>query len=66
MALVERLMGEELPKIRVRGALTVAGIKTFLNMDAAAAEYDLAVFILAEQRYPGYSTPAKVRAKLGL
>lgn len=103
MALVERLMNIETPRIPVhdffaaqselaRGALTVAGIKTFLQMDAAcAAEYDLlvasaptgsttanqlargfyidkihAVFMLAERRYPGYSTPAEVRAKLGI
>lgn len=103
MALVERLMGLENPKIPVHdffaanqeivnGNLTAAAIKTYLNMDAAAqAEYDAliakyptgttavayfnkstfisrihSVFILAEQRYPGYDTPALVRAKLGL
>lgn len=53
MALVERLMGLEEPKIPVHdffaaqgeviaGRLTIAQIKTFLNMDAAAqAEYDV-------------------------
>jgi hypothetical protein len=104
MALVERLMGLQSPKIKVHkffaaqseldiGALTVAGIKSFLEMDAAtAAEYDSliataptggttanqlsraryvqrmhAVFILAEgSDIPGYSTPAEVRAKLGI
>lgn len=104
MALVERLMGElGEPKIPVhaffaacseliRGALTVAQIKAFLAMDAAAqAEFDAlvaaaptgtsatalankalyveemhAVFVLAEGRYPQYSTPAEVRTKLGL
>lgn len=103
MALVERLMGLEEPKIPVhdffaaqqqvtKGNITVANVKSFLNMDAAAAaEYDAlvalyptgtsaaayfnktqyiqdchSVFILAEERYPGYDTPANVRAKLGI
>ena len=103
MALVDRLMGTEEPKIAVhsffaaqseviRGALTIAQVKTFLNMDASAqAEYDLlvataptgttatalankalfiekmhAIFILAEDKIPGYSTPAEVRTKLGI
>lgn len=103
MALVERLMGLEEPKIPVHdffaaqseviaGRLTLAQIKNFLNMDAAAqAEYDAiaataptgssstalankalfiekihAIFILAEETYPGYSTPAEVRTKLGI
>lgn len=55
MALVERLMGLETPKIPVhdffaaqseviRGALTVTQVKNALNMDAAAqAEYDALV-----------------------
>ena len=76
----------------VMGRLTVAQVKTFLDMDAAAqTEMDAlvalapvgttalataqkaqfvesihGVFILAEGRYPGYDTPAAVRAKLGL
>ncbi len=76
----------------IRGALTVAQVKTFLNMDAATqAEYDTlvataptgntatalankalfiekihSIFILAEKRYPQYSTPDEVRAKLGI
>lgn len=76
----------------IRGALTVAQVKNFLNMDTATAtEYDTlvalaptgnttaaqfgklnfinqvhAVFMLAEKRYPQYSTPAEVRLKLGL
>jgi hypothetical protein len=104
MALVERLMGLETPKIPVHkffaaqseldaGVITVAQIKNFLNMDASAAsEYDAliataptgtttaqqfsrsryiqkvhSVFLLAEdQSIPGYSTPAEVRAKLGI
>jgi hypothetical protein len=103
MALVERLMGLEEPKIPVHdffaaqgeviaGRLTLAQVKTFLEMDAASqAEYDTlaataptgatataiankaifiekihGVFILAEKQYPGYSTPAEVRAKLGI
>lgn len=103
MALIERLMGLEEPKIPVHdffaaqqeimvGRLTVTAVKNFLGMDAAAAaEYDAlialspagntaaqyfaktnyvqaahSVFILAEERYPGYDTPANVRAKLGL
>jgi hypothetical protein len=103
MALVERLMGLEEPKIPVhdffaaqqqviKGNITVTQVKSFLNMDAAcAAEYDAlvalyptgttaaayfnktqyiqdshSVFLLAENRYPGYSTPAEVRAKLGI
>lgn len=103
MALIERLMGVEEPKIPVHdffaaqseviaGRLTLAQIKNYLNLDAAAqAEYDAlaataptgstatatankaifiekihAVFILAEQGYPGYSTPAEVRTKLGI
>lgn len=103
MALVERLMGLEEPKIPIhsffaaqsevaRGAITVQQVKNFLNMDAsAAAEYDAlialypsgsttaaqlnqlryinqmhAVFVLAEKKYPQYSTAAEVRSKLGL
>lgn len=103
MALVERLMGLEAPKIPVHtffaaqgeviaGRLTLAQVKTFLEMDAAAqTEYDAlaataptgststalankalfveklhGIFILAEDRIPGYSTPAEVRAKLGI
>lgn len=103
MALVERIMGLEEPRIPVHhffaaqsevahGTLTVAQVKNFLQMDAAtAAEYDAlialaptgsttaarlnrldyinqmhAVFILAENQYPQYSTPAEVRLKLGL
>jgi hypothetical protein len=107
MPLVERLMGEPFvahdQKIPVHtffaagqeiveGRLTVAGVKSFLAMDAAtASEFDAlvaqaptgtnalqtalksmyvnrihAVFILAESRIPGYSTPAEVRTKLGL
>lgn len=76
----------------IRGGLTIAQVKSFLNMDAATqAEYDTlaataptgstatatankaifiekihAIFILAEKRYPQYSTPAEVRAKLGI
>lgn len=75
-----------------RSALTVAQVKSFLNMDTpTATEYDAlialapvgsttaarldrldyinrmhSVFILAEKRYPQYSTPALVRTKLGL
>lgn len=102
--LVERLMGEPgYTKIPVhdffaaqseviRGGLTVAQVKTFLNMTASEqAEYDAlvataptgtsatalankalfiekihAIFILAEKRYPQYSTPAEVRSKLGI
>ncbi len=103
MALVERLMRLEEPRIPVHhffaaqqeiisGRLTVAQVKSFLQMDAAAqAEYDAlialapsgtsatalankalyisgihAIFLLAEFGYPGYSTPAEVRAKLGI
>ena len=104
MALVERLMNWEQPRISVHqffaaqtevvaGRLTVANVKNFLQMDAAAqAEYDAliataptgttatalankalfiekvhSVFILAEAgNIPGYSTPAEVRAKLGI
>lgn len=103
MALVERLMGIEEPKIPVHdffaaqseiiaGRLTLAQVKSYLQMDAAAqAEYDAiaataptgntataiankaifiekihAIFILAEELYPGYSTPAEVRTKLGI
>jgi len=103
MALVERLMALEEPRIPVhvffaaqseiiRGALTVAQVKSFLNMDVAAkTEYDLlvataptgtsatalankalfvdklhSIFMLAEGRYPQYSTPSEVRAKLGI
>lgn len=104
MALVERLMGLETPKIKVHqffaaqnevanGNRTVAQVKSFLQMDAAAsAEYDAlialaptgnttanqlarlryindmhAVFLLAEERnIPNYSTPAEVRARLGI
>lgn len=103
MALVERLMGLEDPKIPVHdffaaqqqvaaGQITISNVKSFLQMDtAAAAEYDAlialyptgttatavwnkvmylqnchAVFILAEEKYPGYDTPALVRAKIGL
>ena len=103
MALIERLMGLEDPKIPVHsffaaqaeiiaGRLTLAQVKTFLDMDAAAqAEYDTlaalaptgttatalankalfiemihSVFILAEQQYPGYSTAADVRSRLGI
>lgn len=98
MALVERLMGLEEPKIPVheffaaaseveRGALTAVQVQTFLNMDAAAiAEWTAlaalvagpaasrlsviqrfhAVFLLAENLYPQYSTPAEVRSKLGI
>lgn len=55
MALVERLMGLEVPKIHVHaffaaqseviaGRVTVAQVKSFLNMDAEAqAEYDALV-----------------------
>ena len=76
----------------IRGGLTVAQVKTFLNMNAAAqTEYDIlaataptgstatalankalfvekmhSIFILAEGRYPQYSTPAEVRTKLGI
>jgi hypothetical protein len=76
----------------IRGGLTVAQVKSFLNMDVATAtEYDTlvataptgntatalankalfvekihAIFILAEGRYPQYSTPAEVRTKLGI
>ena len=105
MALVERLMGwtESDVKIPVHdffaaqseviaGRLTLAQVKTYLNMDAAdQTEYNTlaataptgstaaamankalfiekihAVFVLAESRYPGYSTPAEVRSKLGI
>jgi hypothetical protein len=74
------------------GKITVAQVKSFLNMDSATAtEYDALVataptgtsaaalankalfvngvhskFILAEKRYPGYSTPAELRANLGI
>lgn len=76
----------------VRGAITVAQVKSYLQMNVEAqAEYDAlialaptgtnatalalkalfveqmhAVFLLAEKRVPGYSTPAEVRTKLGL
>lgn len=103
MALIDRLMKLETPPIPVHdffaaqneviaGRLTVAQVKTFLQMDAGAiAEYDAlvataptgttalaiankaifisslhSVFMLAEARYPGYSTPAEVRSKLGI
>jgi hypothetical protein len=104
MALVERLMGDlGETKIPVHdffaacsellgGNLTVAQIKTFLEMDIPTqVEFDAlvtlaptgtnatavanksmyvnkmhAVFVLAESRYPQYSTPAEVRLKLGL
>jgi len=103
MALIERLMNLEQPRIPVhdffaaqsaviRGELTVAQVKSALNMDIAAQiEYDLlvataptgtsatelankalfissihSIFILAEGRYPGYSTPTEVRLRLGL
>lgn len=103
MALVERLMRLEEPKIPVHfffaaqseviaGRITIAQVKAFLNMDVAcAAEYDAlaataptgststalankalfiekihAIFILAEGLYPGYSTAAEVRTKLGI
>lgn len=103
MALVERLMHLEEPHIPVHdffaagheivmGRLTVAQVKTYLAMDAAAqtefntmvalaptgttalataqkaqyVESQHSIFILAEGRYPGYSTPAEVRTKLGI
>jgi len=103
MALVERLMNLETPRIPIhdffamqseiiRGPLTVAVVKSMLNMDTAAqVEYDLlvataptgisatelankalflhsqhSIFILAEGRYPGYSTPTEVRLQLGI
>lgn len=105
MALVERLMHLEQPHISahaffaaqqevIAGRLTVAQVKSFLQMDAsAAAEYDAlvalaptgtttaaqiarsnyvqsmhSIFMLADYKggVPGYSTPAEVRAKLGL
>lgn len=76
----------------IGGNLTVAQVKTFLNMDQATQdEYDAliataptgtnatalankalfiesihSVFLLAERRYPNYSTPAEVRTRLGL
>jgi hypothetical protein len=76
----------------IMGRLTVAQVKSYLELDAAAqAEYDAlvalaptgntasalankslyinsihGVFILAEKRAPGYSTPDEVRAKLGI
>jgi hypothetical protein len=71
MALIERLMGLEEPKIpvhdfyaandgRIRGALTAAQIKTALGMDAAAgAEYDA----LAAQA-PSGGTTANQLARL--
>jgi len=103
MALVERLMGLEDPKILVHdffaaaneivaGRLTVEQVKTYLNMDQTAQdEFDAlvalaptgsnatanaakalyiesihSIFILAENLYPGYNTPANVRTKLGI
>jgi len=103
MALVERLMGLEEPKIPVHdffaasneiimGRLTAAEVKAFLNLDQAAQdEFDAiastapvgatatalankslwvssihGIFVLAENGYPQYSTPAEVRSKLGI
>lgn len=103
MALVERLMGLESPKIPVHaffaaaqeiiaGRLTTTQVKNFLNMDASAqTEFDAiaataptgstatalankalwvhgihSIFVLAEDRIPGYDTAANVRSKLGI
>lgn len=103
MALVERLMALETPRIhvhtffaaiheRVGGALTRQQVLDMFALDAAAiVDYDAlaalapsggsalaeaqrahyinrvhAVFILAESRMPGYTTPAEVRAKFGI
>lgn len=103
MALIERLMDLEQPRIpvhdffaanaqRIDGQLTRAEVIAMFALDAAATtEYDAiaalaptgntalataqkamfierihGVLLLGEGRYPGYATPADVRAKIGI